>query len=58
VIVPRETAPTAEELTEFCRDRLAPFEIPTSFQVAAELPHTAKGSLDRRAVSERFGRRA
>ncbi|MDT5138186.1 MAG: hypothetical protein QOD58_2448 [Mycobacterium sp.] len=58
VIVPRDAAPTAEELTEFCRDRLAPFEIPASFQVAAELPHTAKGSLDRRAVSERFGRQA
>jgi acyl-CoA synthetase (AMP-forming)/AMP-acid ligase II len=58
VIVPRDTAPTTEELTEFCRDRLAPFEIPASFQVAAELPHTAKGSLDRRAVSERFGRQA
>ncbi|SOJ52690.1 putative sulfoacetate--CoA ligase [Mycobacterium simulans] len=54
-IVPRETAPTPEELTAFCRDRLAPFEIPASFEVTAELPHTAKGSLDRRAVAQRFG---
>jgi acyl-CoA synthetase (AMP-forming)/AMP-acid ligase II len=59
VIVPRESAsPTPEELTEFCRDRLAPFEIPAEFQVASELPHTAKGSLDRRAVSEQFARKA
>jgi acyl-CoA synthetase (AMP-forming)/AMP-acid ligase II len=59
VIVPRESAsPTPEELTEFCQDRLAPFEIPAEFQVASVLPHTAKGSLDRRAVAEQFGRRA
>ncbi|OBG88747.1 acyl-CoA synthetase [Mycobacterium sp. E3298] len=56
VIVPRgPVAPTAEELAEFGRDRLAPFEVPTSFQQAAELPHTAKGSLDRRAVAGQFG---
>ena len=59
VIVPRgSAAPTPAELTEFCRERLAPFEIPASFQQASELPHTAKGSLDRRAVAERFGRGA
>jgi acyl-CoA synthetase (AMP-forming)/AMP-acid ligase II len=57
VIVPRGSAtPTPEELTDFCQDRLAPFEIPEGFQVASELPHTAKGSLDRRAVAEQFGR--
>ncbi|GFG82658.1 hypothetical protein MPRG_59340 [Mycobacterium paragordonae] len=56
VIVPRGAAPGADELTEFCRERLAPFEIPATFVTAEELPHTAKGSLDRRAVSARFGR--
>ncbi|OBJ72087.1 FadD7 family fatty acid--CoA ligase [Mycobacterium colombiense] len=57
VIVARgSAAPTADELTAFCRDRLAPFEVPAEFQRADELPHTAKGSLDRRAVAERFGR--
>ncbi|WP_102420007.1 FadD7 family fatty acid--CoA ligase [Mycobacterium sp. 4858] len=59
VIVPRgSAAPTPDELTSFARDRLAPFEVPASFQQAAELPHTAKGSLDRRAVAQRFGRGA
>jgi acyl-CoA synthetase (AMP-forming)/AMP-acid ligase II len=57
VIVARgSVAPTADELTAFCRERLAPFEVPTEFQQADELPHTAKGSLDRRAVAEQFGR--
>jgi acyl-CoA synthetase (AMP-forming)/AMP-acid ligase II len=56
VIVPRGgAAPTPGELAEFCRGRLAPFEVPAAFRVASELPHTAKGSLDRRAVAQRFG---
>ncbi|OBJ62522.1 FadD7 family fatty acid--CoA ligase [Mycobacterium sp. 1423905.2] len=56
-IVPREdNPPTAAELTEFCRERLAGFEVPASFEVTSELPHTAKGSLDRRAVAQRFAR--
>lgn len=55
-IVPRESdPPTAEQLTEFCRERLAAYEIPATFQMASELPHTAKGSLDRRAVVAQFG---
>jgi acyl-CoA synthetase (AMP-forming)/AMP-acid ligase II len=56
VIVPRESAaPTPEELAQFCRERLAAFEVPASFREASALPHTAKGSLDRRAVAEQFG---
>ncbi|AWV48859.1 acyl-CoA synthetase [Mycobacterium leprae Kyoto-2] len=58
VIVPREViAPTPSELAVFCRDRLAAFEVPTRFQEASALPHTAKGSLDRRAVAEQFAHR-
>lgn len=57
VIVPRESpAPTPDELAAFCRERLAAFEVPTTCREAGELPHTAKGSLDRRAVADRFGR--
>jgi acyl-CoA synthetase (AMP-forming)/AMP-acid ligase II len=56
VIVPRESAsPPPAELAAFCRERLAAFEVPASFQEASALPHTAKGSLDRRAVAEQFG---
>ncbi|OBG99688.1 acyl-CoA synthetase [Mycobacterium sp. E2699] len=59
VIVPREApAPTPDELAEFCRDRLAAFEVPATFREAGALPHTAKGSLDRRAVADQFGRSA
>ena len=58
-IVPRVSpSPTPAELAVFCRERLAAFEVPASFQEVSALPHTAKGSLDRRAVAERFGRQA
>ena len=56
VIVPDSSAtPTSDELAEFCRQRLAPFEVPANIAVIGELPHTAKGSVDRRAVAQRFG---
>ncbi|OBG23829.1 FadD7 family fatty acid--CoA ligase [Mycobacterium sp. 852002-51057_SCH5723018] len=59
VIVPRKApAPTPGELAVFCRERLAAFEVPAAFEEASALPHTAKGSLDRRAVAEQFGRGA
>ncbi|HEV7581228.1 MAG TPA: fatty acid--CoA ligase family protein, partial [Mycobacterium sp.] len=59
VIVARgSTPPSPEELTEFCRERLAPYEVPATFLQTSELPHTAKGSLDRRAVAQQLGRGA
>lgn len=59
VVVPRVSpAPTPAELAVFCRERLAAFEVPASFREVGELPHTAKGSLDRRAVAEMFVRGA
>jgi acyl-CoA synthetase (AMP-forming)/AMP-acid ligase II len=57
VVVPDPSnPPTAAELTEFCQERLARFEVPASIKVTSELPHTAKGSIDRRAVAKRFGK--
>jgi len=56
-VVPDPSAPpTAAELTEFCRARLAAFEVPASIALTDVLPHTAKGSVDRRAVAEQFGK--
>ncbi len=48
--------PVVAELVELCRERLAAYEVPTKIQVAEELPHTAKGSVDRRAVANQFGK--
>lgn len=49
-------SPSQAELTAFCGERLASFEVPGTIQVTDQLPHTAKGSVDRRAVAERFRR--
>jgi acyl-CoA synthetase (AMP-forming)/AMP-acid ligase II len=56
VVPDQSDPPTAAELTEFCRQRLAAFEVPAGIALTDELPHTAKGSIDRRAVAERFGK--
>lgn len=56
VVPERSARPTAAELTEYCREHLAAFEVPASIALTDELPHTAKGSVDRRAVAEEFGK--
>ena len=56
VVAAAAAAPTPTELAGFCRGRLAPFEIPDDIHLTTGLPHTAKGSVDRRAVAELFGR--
>jgi acyl-CoA synthetase (AMP-forming)/AMP-acid ligase II len=43
---------TAEEILRACRSELSRFEVPDRIEVVAALPHTAKGALDRRAVSD------
>jgi acyl-CoA synthetase (AMP-forming)/AMP-acid ligase II len=43
-----------EEILQYCRNRLAPFEVPDRLKVVATLPHTAKGALDRRAVQDQY----
>ena len=54
VVVSEAESVGAEEILRYCRDRLAPFEMPDRVEVVAALPHTAKGALDRRAVEDRF----
>jgi fatty-acyl-CoA synthase len=49
-VVASET--TADKLSAFCRERLAGFKVPASFHLVEELPTTATGKLDRRALAE------
>jgi len=44
------------EILRYCRDHLAPFEVPDRLEVVAALPYTAKGGLDRKAVQARYAR--
>jgi acyl-CoA synthetase (AMP-forming)/AMP-acid ligase II len=41
---------TADEVTRWCRQRLADFKIPRRVVVLRELPRTARGKLDRRRL--------
>ncbi|MFE3152202.1 class I adenylate-forming enzyme family protein [Streptomyces sp. NPDC059218] len=55
VIVPRPGhAPSAEEITAFCVERLDRFKKPRTVDFVAELPHNRNGKLDRKAVREPF----
>jgi acyl-CoA synthetase (AMP-forming)/AMP-acid ligase II len=48
------TAPTLEELREFCRGRLAPFKLPEKLVVVDALPYNETGKLPRRAIAALF----
>ena len=52
VLKPGATA-TAEEITSFCRERLAPFKVPKQIEFATELPKTLVGKVLRRALREK-----
>ncbi|MFI5770580.1 class I adenylate-forming enzyme family protein [Streptomyces sp. NPDC051658] len=55
VIVPRPGhAPSADEITAFCAERLDRFKKPRSIDFVGELPHNRNGKLDRKAVREPF----
>ncbi|MFF4755765.1 FadD7 family fatty acid--CoA ligase [Streptomyces sp. NPDC002514] len=43
-----------DRILDQCRARLAPFEMPERLRIVAELPHTPKGGLDRRALVNRY----
>jgi benzoate-CoA ligase family protein len=55
-VVLRDGAATgAADLTEFARRQLAGQKYPREIRFVAELPRTANGKLDRRALRERYG---
>jgi hypothetical protein len=50
VVADGETHPTTTELRDFLKERLPEHMIPAVFVFLAQLPHTASGKLDRRAL--------
>ena len=44
--------PTAEELRDYCRGRLADFKVPRRFVIAADLPRGPTGKLLKRALKD------
>jgi long-chain acyl-CoA synthetase len=42
------------EVEEHCRGRLAPFKVPSSWEVVEDLPKTATGKIDKKALRQRL----
>jgi acyl-CoA synthetase (AMP-forming)/AMP-acid ligase II len=54
-VIPRDgVAMGEEEVVAFCRRNLAGFKVPKKVYIAADLPKTATGKIQRRIVSEHF----
>ncbi|GAA2596508.1 AMP-binding protein [Actinomadura fulvescens] len=55
-VVPRPDAapPTAAELTDYCRGRLADYKVPRQFVVTAEVPLTPVGKIHKALLKERY----
>ncbi len=52
VVVDPEHPATAEELIEFCRERLARFKVPKHIEFRDELPKTFVGKILRRELAD------
>jgi long-chain acyl-CoA synthetase len=51
-VTPAEDVPTAQELRDFCRARLADFKIPRRFVIARDLPRGPTGKILKRALKD------
>ncbi len=56
VVKHKDAKLTADALVEFCQSRLARFKIPKSFVFVDALPKTAAGKIDKKALSEKYGK--
>ncbi len=56
LVIPRAgTAPAAEELIAFARERLAGYKLPRSVEFVDELPRTPTGKVLKRELRQRYG---
>ncbi|MBE0415378.1 MAG: long-chain-fatty-acid--CoA ligase [Dehalococcoidia bacterium] len=56
VVLKKEKCATAEELIEFCRQRLASFARPRSVVFVGKLPRTCTGKVLKRILREQYGK--
>lgn len=49
---PRASAPTADDLRAFCKERLAPYKVPRDFLVQGHLPRNALGKVMKPVLRE------
>ena len=56
IVAQPDRTPTKESLSEFCQRGLARYKIPKHFSLISELPKSATGKIDRRALGSVQGR--
>jgi fatty-acyl-CoA synthase/long-chain acyl-CoA synthetase len=56
VVVPEGDTIDRDDLQSFCKERLAAYEVPKSFDVVDELPTTPYGKLDKKRLREPYWR--
>ncbi|WP_329284438.1 AMP-binding protein [Streptomyces sp. NBC_00691] len=56
-VIPRDPAdpPTLEDVTAFCRDRLAHYKIPRRVEILTEFPMTVSGKVRKVELRQRYG---
>ena len=54
VVLQNEVAVTAEILSAFCRERLAPYKVPQEFHIMDALPKSGVGKILKTELAERF----
>ena len=45
-------SPSTEELRAFCRERLAAYKVPKTFEIVAQIPRSEAGKLNRNAIGQ------
>jgi fatty-acyl-CoA synthase len=58
IVLKTGSAVQAEELTLFCKQRLAPYKVPKSVDIVATLPHTEIGKVNKAKVKEMISNNA
>jgi len=53
-VVPNKSTITTDDLMEHCRQNLAKYKIPAAFELVSELPKTAVGKIDKKALREQI----
>ncbi|MCH2171416.1 long-chain-fatty-acid--CoA ligase [Myxococcota bacterium] len=54
VVLRDEESASAEELIEYCRDKLAPFKVPRVVEFLSEIPRNPTGKILKRVLREQF----
>jgi acyl-CoA synthetase (AMP-forming)/AMP-acid ligase II/thioesterase domain-containing protein len=58
IVLREQTSPSSDEIQRFARQHLSEFKVPRDIVFVRELPNSTTGKVQRRILTEQFGRRA